>query len=81
MFCTALLCKSSLFVTLFAKRPIYECSEAVFNPISTEQMTLRSIHCYRSVKQFALNSIVGCACGGIRITSTRAATPLRLQRS
>jgi len=45
MFRDALLCKLSLFVTLFAKRASDECSEAIFNPISTEQMTFRNIHC------------------------------------
>jgi len=44
MFRAALLCKLSLFVTLFAKRASNECSEAVFNPVSTEQMILRNIH-------------------------------------
>jgi len=42
---TALLCKLPLFTALFANRPIDKCSEAMFNLISTEQMTIRSIHC------------------------------------
>jgi hypothetical protein len=44
MFRSALLCKSSLFVTPFAKRPIHECSEGMFSPISIRQMTRRNIH-------------------------------------
>jgi hypothetical protein len=33
---SALLCKSALFVMLFANRPVNECSEAISNPVSTE---------------------------------------------
>jgi len=40
-----LLCKSALFAILFANRPVDECSEAKFNPSSSEYMTLRVIHC------------------------------------
>jgi hypothetical protein len=33
---SALLCKSALFVMLFANRPVNECSEAISNTVSTE---------------------------------------------
>jgi hypothetical protein len=33
---SALLCKSPLFAMLFANRPVDECSEAKFNPSSSE---------------------------------------------
>jgi hypothetical protein len=36
MFRSALLCKSPLLATLFENRPVDQCSEAIFNPISVE---------------------------------------------
>jgi hypothetical protein len=36
MFRTALLCKSPLFAILLTNRPVDECSQAKFNPSSSE---------------------------------------------
>lgn len=44
MFRIALFCKPPLFTALFANGPVNECSEAISNLISTEQMITRSIH-------------------------------------
>jgi hypothetical protein len=45
MFRIALFGKPPLFTELFANGPVDECSEAISNLISTEQMIIRSIHC------------------------------------
>ncbi|PYI80816.1 MAG: hypothetical protein DME58_07855 [Verrucomicrobia bacterium] len=45
IFRSALLCKSPLSATLLMNRAVDECSEAIFNSISSEQMTLCVIHC------------------------------------